>query len=93
MFSENSKKEVLDFLKMRMLNTREAAMYLGLSVITVRRKAGNGEISSYRPNKKNLYFKISDLDNYLLSKHRNSLEKSGEVVATLNFKISKKWKI
>ena len=64
MISENSKKEVLDFLKMRMLNTREAAMYLGLSVITVRRKAGNGEISSYRPNKKNLYFKISDLDNY-----------------------------
>ncbi len=76
-----------------MLNTREAAIYLGLSVITVRRKAGKGEISSFRPNGKNLYFKISDLDNYLLSKHRGNLEKTKEVVAMLNFKISKKWKI
>lgn len=90
---KNSNKEILDFFKKRMLNTREAAIYLGLSVITVRRKAGKGEISSFRPNGKNLYFKISDLDNYLLSKHRGNLEKTKEVAAMLNFKISKKWKI
>lgn len=93
MFSKNSEKEILDFVKKRMLNTREAAFYLGLSVITVRRKAGNGEISSYRPNGKNLYFEISDLDEYLLSKHRSNVEKSREIASTLNFKISKKWKI
>jgi len=93
MVRKNQHKEIFDFLKKRMLNTKEAGMYLGLSVITVRRKAGNGEIPSYRPNGKNLYFKISDLDNYLLSKHRNSLEKSAEVAAMLNFKISKRWRI
>jgi excisionase family DNA binding protein len=93
MNNKNLEKEIFDFLKKRMLNTREASMYLKLSVITVRRKAGIGEIPSYRPNGKNLYFKISDLDNYLLSKHRNSLEKSAEVAAMLNFKASKKWKI
>ena len=71
MFSKNSEKEILDFLKKRMLNTREAAFYLGLSVITVRRKAGNGEIPSYRPNGQNLYFEISDLDGYILSNHRS----------------------
>ncbi|MGN7756761.1 helix-turn-helix domain-containing protein [Chryseobacterium sp. 22532] len=90
---KNSNKEILDFFKKRMLNTREAALYLGLSVITVRRKAGKGEISSFRPNGKNLYFKVSDLDNYLLSKHRSNLEQSEEVAAMLNFKISKRWKI
>ena len=93
MFSKNSEKEILDFLKKRMLNTREAAFYLGLSVITVRRKAGNGEIPSYRPNGKNLYFEISDLDGYILSNHRSSVEKSREGAAMLNFKISKRWKI
>ena len=93
MVKRNQNKEILDFLKKRMLNTKEAAIYLGLSVITVRRKAGKGEISSYRPNGKNLYFKISDLDNYLLSKHRSNVEKTREGAAMLNFKISKKWKI
>ncbi|WP_027382460.1 helix-turn-helix domain-containing protein [Epilithonimonas caeni] len=89
----SKKEEILDFFKKRMLTTKEAAFYLGLSIITVRRKAGNGEIPSYRPNGKNLYFEISELDEYILSKHRSSVEKSQKVAANLNFKISKKWKI
>jgi len=88
-----SKQEITEFFRKRMLTTKEAALYLGMSVITVRRKAGKGEIPSYRPNGKNLYFEISDLDEYILSKHRSSVEKSREVSAMLNFKISKKWKI
>ena len=88
-----SKQEIIEFFRKRMLTTKEAAFYLGMSVITVRRKAGNGEIPSYRPNGKNLYFEISDLDGYILSNYRSGVEKSREVAATLNFKISKKWKI
>lgn len=89
----SKREEILDFLKDRKLNSREAGLYLGISVITLRRKAGKGEIPSCRPNKKNLYFEISDLDNYLLSKRRSSVEQSREAAATLNFKISKRWRI
>ncbi|MFT3919929.1 helix-turn-helix domain-containing protein [Cloacibacterium sp.] len=88
---ENSNKETLDFLKKRKLNSREAALYLGISVITLRRKAGKGEIASYKDGR--FHFEMSDLDEYLLSKRRSSVEQSREVAAMLNFKISKKWKI
>ncbi|WP_312767753.1 helix-turn-helix domain-containing protein [Epilithonimonas sp.] len=87
------REEVKFLFERRMLTTKEAAFYLGLSVITVRRKAGKGVFPSYRPNEGKLYFEISDLDEYLLSKTRSSLEKSREKASTLNFKISKKWKI
>ena len=86
-------EEVRFLFERRMLTTKEAAFYLGLSVITVRRKAGNGVLPSYRPNEGKLYFEISDLDEYLLSKRRSSIEKAREVASMLNFKISKKWKI
>ncbi len=88
---ENSNKETLDFLKKRKLNSKEAALYLGISVITLRRKASKGEIASYKDGR--IYFEISDLDEYLLSKRRSSVEQSRQVAAMLNFKISKKWKI
>lgn len=90
---KNSNEEILDFFKKRMLTTKEAAFYLGLSVITVRRKAGKGVFPSHRPNGGKLYFEISDLDEYLLSKRRSSVEKAREVASMLNFKISKKWRI
>ncbi|MDV7698005.1 helix-turn-helix domain-containing protein [Chryseobacterium soli] len=93
MSNKNENEEILDFFNKRMLTTKEAASYLGLSVITVRRKVGKGEITSYRPNKGKLYFEISDLDEYLLSKRRSSVEKAREVASMLNFKISKRWKI
>lgn len=93
MFSKKENEEILDFFNKKMLTTKEAAFYLGLSVITVRRKAGKGMFPSYRPNEGKLYFEISDLDEYLLSKRRSSLEKSREKASMLNFKISKKWKI
>ncbi|MBF6643572.1 helix-turn-helix domain-containing protein [Chryseobacterium indologenes] len=77
----------------RMLTTKEAAFYLGLTVRTVRAKASKGILTSYRPWGKNLYFEISELDEYLFSKKRNSVERSAEKASMLNFKISKKWKI
>ncbi len=84
-------EETLEFLKKRKLNSREAALYLGISIITLRRKAGKGEIASYKNGR--IYFEISDLDEYLLSIRRSSVEQSREVAAMLNFKISKRWKI
>ncbi|WP_426479294.1 helix-turn-helix domain-containing protein [Chryseobacterium sp. CBSDS_008] len=93
MSNKNECEEILDFFKKRMLTTKEAAFYLGLSVITVRRKAGKGVFPSHRPNGGKLYFEISDLDEYLLSKRRSSVEKAREVASMLNFKISKKWRI
>lgn len=89
----SKREEINDFFGKRMLTTKEAAFHLGLSVITVRRKAGKGEITSYRPNNGKLYFEISDLDEYLFSKRRSSVEKSNEKASMLNFKISKRWKI
>lgn len=89
----SKRKEINDFFGKRMLTTKEAAFYLGLSVITVRRKAGKGEITSYRPNNGKLYFEISDLDEYLSSKRRSNVEKVKEVASMLNFKTSKRWRL
>lgn len=93
MSNKKQNNEFFEFIKRRMLNTKEAAFYLGLSVIIVRRKASAGLIQSYKPNGKNIYFDIEDLDEYLFSKQRSSVEKSREKASMLNFKISKRWKM
>lgn len=92
-FSKLQKEEDRNLFERRMLTTKETAFYLGLSVRTVRGKAAKGVLTSYRPWRKELYFEISELDEYLFSKKRNGIEKSREKASMLNFKISKKWKI
>lgn len=47
--------------KKELLTTREAAGFLGMTEAGLRNLARTGAIPYYKPNKKNLYFEISDL--------------------------------
>ncbi len=51
-------------------NTEEAAKYLGLSIHYIRRLSRNNILNSYKPSGKCIYFKVEDLDNYLLNNQR-----------------------
>lgn len=72
----NSVEETINLIKLRgFANTVEASLYLSLSIHYVRRLGREKEIPSYKPNGKCMYFKVEDLDNYLLSNKRVSNDK------------------
>lgn len=72
----NSVEETISLIKLRgFANTVEASLYLSLSIHYVRRLGREKEIPSYKPNGKCMYFKVEDLDNYLLSNKRVSKHK------------------
>ncbi len=72
----NSVEETISLIKLRgFANTVEASLYLSLSIHYVRRLGREKEIPSYKPNGKCMYFKVEDLDNYLLSNKRVSKDK------------------
>lgn len=63
---KKSEQQLLsDHIGKKMLTTKEAASYLRLSVQHLRKLCKEGKIISYQPNRKNIYFDIEDLDNYL----------------------------
>jgi DNA binding domain, excisionase family len=63
--SMNSENEFeSEYLKTKMLTSKEAAYYLSISVQHLRRLSRNGKIVSYKPGGKNIYYDINDLDNY-----------------------------
>lgn len=71
-----SVEETINLIKLRgFANTVEASIYLSLSIHYVRRLGREKEIPSYKPNGKCMYFKVEDLDNYLLSNKRVSKDK------------------
>lgn len=79
-------EETINIIKLRgSANTFEAAIYLGLSVHYVRRLARENEISSNKPKGKCIYFKVEDLDDYLLSNNRISNKKIMEKTAKYLF--------
>ena len=66
-------EETINLVKLRgFANTLEASIYLSLSVHYIRRLAREKELISYKPNGKCIYFKVEDLDNYLLNNNRLS---------------------
>ena len=68
-----SVEETINLIKLRgFANTEETSMYLSLSIHYVRRLGREKVIPSYKPNGKCIYFKVEDLDNYLLSNNRIS---------------------
>ena len=72
----NSVEETISLIKLRgFANTVEASLYLSLSIHYVRRLGREKEIPSYKPNGKCMYFKVEDLENYLLSNKRVSKDK------------------
>ncbi|AQW89703.1 helix-turn-helix domain-containing protein [Elizabethkingia anophelis] len=62
---KSEQQQISDHIGKKMLTTKEAASYLRLSVQHLRKLCKEGKIISYQPNRKNIYFDIEDLDNYL----------------------------
>lgn len=81
-----SVEETINIIKLRgFANTSEASIYLSLSIHYIRRLAREKELPSYKPNGKCIYFKVEDLDNYLLSNNRISNKKIMEKTAKYLF--------
>lgn len=70
-----SKKEVVELIKIRgFANSLEASIYLGKSIHYIRRLSRDKILTSYKPNGKCIYFKIEDLDGFLLNNKRLTRE-------------------
>ena len=79
-------EDTVNLIKSRgFANTLEASIYLSLSIHYIRRLAREKELPSYKPNGKCIYFKLEDLDNYLLNNNRISNEKIMEKTAKYLF--------
>ena len=71
-----SVSETINIIKIRgFANTEEASLYLSLSVHYIRRLAREKMLPSYKSNRKCIYFKIEDLDDYLFNNKRISNKK------------------
>jgi len=71
-----SVEETINLVKTRgFANTLEASLYLSLSIHYVRRLGREKEIPSFKPNRKCMYFKVEDLDNFIMNNKRLSNEK------------------
>lgn len=57
-----------------MLNIKEASFILGLSEQSVRNKARSHEISCYKPNHNSLYFKKSELEEWMMQNRSKSIK-------------------
>lgn len=61
------KQEILSLLQTKnVLTTEEAALYLNISVPTLRELRRNNKIASYQPSRK-VFYKREDLDDWLLN--------------------------
>lgn len=61
------KQELLSLLQSKnVLTTEEAALYLNISVPTLRELRRNKKIASYQPSRK-VFYKREDLDDWLLN--------------------------
>ncbi len=68
--------ETMNIIKIRgFANTEETSLYLSLSIHYIRKLARDKQLPSYKPNGKCIYFKIEDLDNFLLNNKRISNKK------------------
>lgn len=60
-------------LKKEVLTSREAAVYLGLSLRYLYELSSNNKFPAYKPNGGKLYFYRKDLYNWMLSKRKASI--------------------
>ena len=68
--------ETMNIIKIKgFANTEETSLYLSLSIHYIRKLARDKQLPSYKPNGKCIYFKIEDLDNFLLNNKRISNKK------------------
>lgn len=66
----------------KLLNTKEACEYLGMSRSTFYKKTYSGVFSYYKPNNKTIYIEIEELDRY----KRKNFYPSVEVLSKMNKK-------
>lgn len=65
--SISEKKELLSLLQNKnVLTTEEAAIYVNISIPTLRKLRKNKKIASYQPSRK-VFYKREDLDDWLLN--------------------------
>lgn len=67
--------EQQNILKKEILNSEEACKYLNVSLDNIYRLTSSGAIPSYRPNGRYMYFKLNDLNEWLLHKKNNTKKK------------------
>ncbi|SDL62960.1 MerR family transcriptional regulator [Chryseobacterium taihuense] len=68
-----SVEETINLVKARgFANTLEASLYLSLSIHYVRKLGRENEIPSFKPKRKSMYFKVEDLDNFIMNNKRLS---------------------
>lgn len=68
------------------LSTKEAAEYLCISVSTIHKLTSKGEVTHYKPNGKQMYFKKVDLRKYAFANKQKSVE---ELVNSITIKNKK----
>jgi excisionase family DNA binding protein len=66
----------------KLLNTKEACEYLGISRSTFYKKTYSGMLSYYKPNNKTIYIEVEELDRY----KRKNYYPSKEMLTQLNKK-------
>jgi len=71
-------------LKKEVLTSREAAIYLGLSLSYLYELVSLKKIPAYKPNGGKLYFKRKELYNWMLSKRKTSKYEMKEAVRQLS---------
>lgn len=76
-----------NLLKKDVLNFNEAAQYLELSHSHLYKQTSSGEIPFYKPNGKKLYFKRTELDEWLLRNRSTTSEEIEQEAA--NYLIKK----
>lgn len=86
MVVNSTPKEVVELIKIRgFANTLEASLYLGLSIHYIRRLSRDKTLTSFKPNGKCIYFKVEDLDDFLLGNKRINNEKISQKAAKYIF--------
>lgn len=61
-----TKIDVVEPVRRRFLTRKEAASYLGISMHTMQMISFNRKIRFYRPNKRDTYYDVNDLDAYIM---------------------------
>jgi len=77
-------------LKKDVLNFNEAAQYLELSHSHLYKQTSAGEIPFYKPNGKKLYFKRSELEDWMLRNRNTTTDELTQEVANALIKKGKR---
>ena len=71
--------EEQSILKKKVLNLKEAASFLGLSVGHMYQLTSTNKIPYYRPNGKIIYFKREELEDWLLRNKQITIEEADQI--------------